>query len=167
MGKHDAKRGCCKSSKPHFEKEYSLHLEGVMSNEEHEWLVGQLDDVVNKHFPNFMKATVLYLIFSFLPWIVYAILMSQRYFNPLIVLVPTTFQIFCMLIFISHLRRKRMHYRGKLEERVCALNQHFSNRGMNIMLKSGAGQAPFQDRVIIEVAARQQQQQQQQHAPQL
>merc|ERR1711916_111929 len=50
---------------------------------------------------------------------------------------------------------------------VCALNQHFSNRGMNIMLKSGAGQAPFQDRVIIEVAARQQQQQQQQHAPQL
>jgi len=101
-----------------------------------------------------MKSLIVYMVLSFLPWIIFvAVISSTPDFNvPFLIAIPVVLQLLNVGGFLWWMRVKRKAFRTALSEKCAAINTHFAGRGVNFVAKKS--ERNLGDKIIIEVAAR-------------
>mmetsp|Transcript_107227 Transcript_107227/g.149473 ORF Transcript_107227/g.149473 Transcript_107227/m.149473 type:complete len:228 (+) Transcript_107227:61-744(+) len=129
--------GSCSKATNTFARDWSLHLDGVLSREEFEWGLSKLDLVVKRHGFK-IKYLLIFILACCLPWIIY-VLPPVLDADPLIYtwlwLVPLAVQMAAMVWFIAKSRKERIALRDGLRAECGLINAHFAGRGVNWIAK--------------------------------
>ena len=138
-----------------YEKDESIHLDGVLSRDEHVWAMKEFDAVVEKHAPRIRRAFVIYMLLSIVPWLFFPALIRMSSDTLMWIFIPLGLQMLNILGFIGYLRMRRKAARKALVNRAADINEHFAGRGVNFVVKAANdGGRQVMDKVVIEVAAR-------------